>query len=316
MQASRARWALATALAPLTWGSTYAVTTQWLPPGLPLFTAAVRALPAGLLLVVITRRLPHGVWWLRAAVLGTLNIGAFFALLFVAAYRLPGGMAAVLGAVQPLIVAGLSLPLLARRPSRLTLLAGLIGLAGVGLVVLRAAARPDPWGVAAGSAAAGAMACGIVIGRRWGRPAGVGVLAFTGWQLAIGGLLLAPAALLAEPVPTHLTAVNLAGYGYLATINTLFAYWLWFRGGAVLAPTALSFLSLLSPVGAAVIGWCALGQELGPAQVSGLVLALAGTVLGQLAPGSARGTDHTFGTRQPTPAPAPAAAPAAAECLP
>jgi len=34
-------------------------------------------------------------------VLGTLNIGAFFALLFVAAYRLPGGVAAIIIAAQP-----------------------------------------------------------------------------------------------------------------------------------------------------------------------------------------------------------------------
>jgi probable blue pigment (indigoidine) exporter len=284
MQASRTRLTLATAVAPLTWGSTYAVTTQWLPAGEPLVTAAVRALPAGLLLLVATRRLPSGVWWWRAAVLGTLNIGAFFALLFVAAYRLPGGMAAVLGAIQPLLVAGLSVPLLRQRPGRPTLLAGAIGVGGVALVVLQAVARPDPIGVAAGLGGAAAMATGIVLGKRWGRPEGVGVLAFTGWQLTFGGLLLAPAALLLEGLPSHLTAVNIGGYLYLAAINTLLAYWLWFRGTAALAPTALSFLSLLSPVGAAVIGRLALGQHLSPLQTLGLVLALCGTVLGQLRP--------------------------------
>jgi probable blue pigment (indigoidine) exporter len=284
MQASRTRLTLATAVAPLTWGSTYAVTTQWLPAGEPFVTAAVRALPAGLLLLVATRALPSGVWWWRAAVLGTLNIGAFFALLFVAAYRLPGGMAAVLGAIQPLLVAGLSGPLLRQRPSRLTLLAGAIGVGGVALVVLQAVARPDPIGVAAGLGGAAAMATGIVLGKRWGRPEGVGVLAFTGWQLTFGGLLLAPAALLLEGLPSHLTAVNIGGYLYLAAINTLLAYWLWFRGTAALAPTALSFLSLLSPVGAAVIGRLALGQHLSPLQTLGLVLALCGTVLGQLRP--------------------------------
>lgn len=303
MQASWTRSTLPAALAPLTWGSTYAVTTQWLPPGLPLFTAAMRALPAGLLLLALTRRLPGGIWWWRTAVLGTLNIGAFFALLFVAAYRLPGGMAAVLGAIQPLIVAGLSLPLLGRRPSRLTLPAGVIGVVGVALVVLKAATRPDPWGVAAGLAAAGAMACGLVLGRRWGRPEGVGALEFTGWQLSFGGLLLAPAALLTEPLPTHLTAANLGGYAYLASINTLLAYWLWFRGTAVMAPTALSFLSLLSPVVAAVIGWWALGQGLGPVQVLGLLLALTGTVLGQSAPASAR-TRPSVPASTPPPTPA------------
>ena len=38
--------------------------------------------------------------------LAALNIGVFFPLLFVAAYRLPGGLAAVVGAGQPFVVAG------------------------------------------------------------------------------------------------------------------------------------------------------------------------------------------------------------------
>jgi len=46
------------------------------------------------LLLTLTRRLPRGSWWWRAAVLGLLNFGAFFPLLFFAAYRLPGGVAA------------------------------------------------------------------------------------------------------------------------------------------------------------------------------------------------------------------------------
>lgn len=93
---------IATALTPIIWGTTYLVTTELLPPDRPLLAAVLRALPAGLLLVVLTRRLPQGIWWWRALVLGFLNIGAFFALLFVAAYRLPGGIAAIIIASQPL----------------------------------------------------------------------------------------------------------------------------------------------------------------------------------------------------------------------
>src|SRR5258708_9951571 len=37
-------------------------------------------------------------------------------------------------------------PILAQRPSRLTLLAGAVGVGGVSLVVLQAVARPDPLG--------------------------------------------------------------------------------------------------------------------------------------------------------------------------
>lgn len=79
-----------TALAPAVWGSTYLITTEFLPPDRPLLASTLRALPAGLLLLLMTRTLPRGIWWWRAVVLGVLNIGAFFYLLFLAAYHLPG----------------------------------------------------------------------------------------------------------------------------------------------------------------------------------------------------------------------------------
>ena len=50
-----------TAIAPLIWGSTYYVTTEFLPAGYPITMAALRALPAGLLLLLFARRLPQGV---------------------------------------------------------------------------------------------------------------------------------------------------------------------------------------------------------------------------------------------------------------
>jgi probable blue pigment (indigoidine) exporter len=137
---------LVTALAPASWGLTYWVTTELLPPDRPLLATVLRALPAGLLLVLMARRLPRGSWWWRSAVLGLFNIGLFFSLLFVGAYRLPGGVAAVVGAVQPLIVAGLAASLVGERLRLRTVLTGIAGVAGVALLVLGAQARLDPWG--------------------------------------------------------------------------------------------------------------------------------------------------------------------------
>jgi len=57
-------------------------------------------------------------------------VAAFFALLFVAAYRLPGGVAATVGALQPLLVAVLSAGLLAQRMSLRTILAAIGGVVG------------------------------------------------------------------------------------------------------------------------------------------------------------------------------------------
>lgn len=270
-----------TALAPVTWGTTYLVTTEWLPPERPILAATVRALPAGLLIVAATRVLPTGRWWARAAVLGALNIGVFFALLFVAAYRLPGGVAATLGAVQPLVVAGLSVALLGQRMTARTVVAGLAGIAGVGLLVLRSTARLDAGGLVAGLLATGSMALGVVLVKRWGRPDGVGVLPFTGWMLAAGGVLLLPVALFAEGLPPRMTTGHLAGFGYLAAINTALAYVVWLRGIERLPATGVAFLGLLSPLVATVAGWLVLDQGLTGLQVVGMVLALGSLVAGQ-----------------------------------
>ncbi|MEV6449303.1 EamA family transporter [Amycolatopsis sp. NPDC051716] len=282
---------LLTALAPAIWGTTYLVTTEFLPPDRPLLAAVIRALPAGLLLVALTRRLPKGDWWWRSLVLGTLNIGAFLALLFVAAYRLPGGVAATLGALQPLLVAGLSTGLLGERLTRRTVLAGVAGVAGVSLLVLQSSARLDAIGVAAAAGGAVVMATGVVLSKRWTSPAPL--LATTGWQLVAGGLVLVPVALAVEGAPpASLSGANLAGYAYLALIGAAFAYALWFRGIRALSATQVTFLGLLSPVVATLLGWLALGQRLTPWQLLGAAIVLAAVVTAGRRPLVRTGADN------------------------
>ncbi|MFD7449346.1 EamA family transporter [Kitasatospora sp. NPDC059827] len=280
MLSNRLAVLLTTALAPAVWGTTYLVTTELLPPHRPLLAAVIRCLPAGLLLIALTRTLPKGDWWWRALVLGALNIGAFQALLFIAAYRLPGGIAATVGAVQPLVTAGLSAALLGDRLTLRTVLSGIAGVAGVSLLVLRAGARLDAAGVAAALGGAVVMASGVVLSKRWVSPAPL--LATTGWQLTAGGLLLVPVTLLSEGAPpTHYTADNLLGYAYLCLIGAALTYVVWFRGLRSLPPTSLSFLSLLSPVVATLAGWLVLGQDLSPLQALGALVVLGSLIVAQ-----------------------------------
>lgn len=271
-----------TAAAPITWGTTYLVTAELLPPDRPLWAGAIRALPAGLLLLALTRRRPHGLWWGRAAVLGALNIGVFFPLLFLAAYRLPGGTAAVLGAAQPLLVAVLTVALLRDRPTRPALVAAVAAPLGVALVVLRPGAGLDPLGVAAGLAGAVAMAAGLVLTRRWGRPPGVGVLAATSWQLVAGGLMIVPVAAAVEGAPPVPDGPALLGYAWLGLAGTALAYVLWFRGAARLPVSRVSVLGALSPLTAAALGWVVLGEALDPIQLTGFAVAVAAMVLAQM----------------------------------
>ncbi|MFJ4539352.1 EamA family transporter [Streptomyces tibetensis] len=270
-----------TALAPVSWGTTYVVTTELLPPGHPLFAGMLRALPGGLLALAITRVLPRGEWWWKATILGALNIGALYPLLFVAAERLPGGVAATLGATQPLMVAGLAVVLLHDRPTAWRSTWAVLGVVGVGLVVLGPQARLDAVGVVAGLGGTATMATGIVLTKRWGLPAGVGPLTLTGWQLTAGGLLLLPLTLAIEGAPPRIDAAAAGGYLWLGSVGGLVASTLWFRGVGKLPVGMSAPLVLLSPLVAAAIG-IVLGESLSLSQISGFVLALAALPAAQL----------------------------------
>jgi probable blue pigment (indigoidine) exporter len=270
---------LLTALAPMTWGTTYVVATELLPPNHPLFVAALRSLPIGILLTAWFRQLPTGIWWWRILLLGSLNIGIFQALLFIAAYRLPGGVAATAGAIQPLLVVWFSWLILHEKPSKLSIVAAIAGFIGVGLLVLSPTARLDGVGIAAAIAGAATMGLGTVLVKRWKRP--VSLLVFTAWQLAVGGIVLLPIALVIEGPITQFSPTNLLGFIYLGLIGTGFAYALWFRGIGKLKVSAVSYLGLISPLVATLMGFVFLHQSFTPIQFMGIAIVLASVLLGQ-----------------------------------
>ncbi len=278
---SRTADILLTATAPAIWGSTYIVTTELLPSGYPLTVAMLRALPAGLILLALVRQLPKGIWWPRTFLLGALNFSFFWAMLFVSAYRLPGGVAATVGAIQPLIVLGLSRAVMGTAVRPLAVVAGLAGIGGVALLVRTPAAHLDPIGIAAGLAGAVSMAFGTVLSRHWQPP--VPPLTFTAWQLTAGGLLLVPVALTFEPALPVPSVQNLLGFVYLGGIGAALTYIVWFRGLSRLDPATVSPLGFLSPLVAVVLGWALLAQDLNLLQIAGMVVVLASVWLSQWA---------------------------------
>lgn len=277
MADSKTRILFATILAPILWGSTYVVFTQTLPVEHPLLVGALRALPAGILLMLLGPGLPPRDKLLPLAIIGFANIGLFFGMLFLSASRLPGGLAATLGSMQPLLVAFLAWPLLLRRPRLGQVLAALAGTLGVGLLVIDNTVKLDAIGVIAALIGAASMATGTVLIERWGK---VGTpLALAAWQLTLGGLLLLPVALLVEGLPPLPTMRNLAGLSYLVVIGTAFAYWLWVRGIATIG-TGVAFLSLLSPLVATFLGAALLGEWFNAQQWLGIAIIFGSTVVG------------------------------------
>ncbi|WEF10257.1 DMT family transporter [Pectobacterium actinidiae] len=262
-----------TALAPAIWGSTYIVTSEILPPDRPFTAALIRVLPAGLLLLVFTRRFPARRDWWRVVVLSALNIGVFQALLFVAAYRLPGGLAAVLGAIQPLLVMVLVWAVDHRAPRLATLWSAIIGVGGMAILLLSPQTTVEPVGIAAALLGALCMAAGVWLTRRW--QLDLPVLPLTGWQLFIGGLMLAPVAWGVDAPLPALTLSQYVAYAYLCLAGAVIAYGLWFRGITRLPTIAVASLGLLSPLTAVVLGWVLLSQSMTGIAFLGLTIVLA-----------------------------------------
>lgn len=268
-----------TALAPMIWGSSYIVTTQFLPNLDPFTISLLRALPAGLLLLCLVRQLPKGQWVWKMFILGALNFSIFWSLLFFTAYRLPGGVAAVMGALQPFIVVFAAYGILKTPIKAVSLLAISAGAFGVALIVLTPDAKLDGLGVLAGIAGSASMAFGTVLSRKWQPP--VSALTFTAWQLTAGGILMLPFVLIAPTDWASITPTNLVGIGYLGLIGAGATYIIWLRGIRLLQPTAVSILGLLSPISATILGWALLSETLNSSQLIGMVIVFTSVIFGQ-----------------------------------
>jgi probable blue pigment (indigoidine) exporter len=278
-----ARWLAITAVAPVVWGANYVVTRQLLPVDAPLWGSAIRALPAGLVLIAVARgALPRGVWWWRSALLGTLNVSAFFVLVYVAAQLLPSSVAASVMALAPLVMAGFAWLWVTERPSGQVLAGAVAGIVGVLLLVGGATGSIDPAGVAASAAALLLSSAGAVLAKRWAD--GTPVVALTAWQLVFGGLVLVAVAVAVEGAPPAVDAGGAAGFVYTALVATALANLCWFAGLTRLRATTVGVVGLLNPVTGVLLGALVAHETFTGEQLAGIALVLVGILAASLAP--------------------------------
>lgn len=311
------RWLPVAALAPVLWGATYYVTRHSLPAENPLWGGVLRALPAGLVLLVFARRLPRGSWWWRSAVLGTLTTGAFFALVYVAAQTLPTSIAATVMAVGPVAMMLSAWLLLGQRPRPRAVVGGVLGVAGVAVMLLggSAGAGLDALGIAASVAAMLLSSVGYVLTTRW--RGDVAVLPLTAWQLVAGALVLLPVAVVAEGAPPMPDGRALLGFAYVSLVATAVANLTWFASLRHLGPTPVGLVGLLNPVTGVLLGTVVAAETLAGRQVAGIVVVLGAMVLG--ATGGRRRPRARSGTSSAPPAASPRGdrdGPALAGCRP
>ncbi|MEU9298757.1 EamA family transporter [Streptomyces sp. NPDC048266] len=296
------RWVALTAVAPVAWGANYYVTHEFLPPDRPLYGAALRALPAGLVLLGLCRQRPSGAWWCRSAVLGLLNVSVFFVLVYAASQLLPTSIAATIMAVSPLAMMLVAWALVSERPGVAHLAGAAIGLGGVCLMLLAGTGGVSVPGVLASAAAMLVSSCGHILTKRWNT--GTGVLASTAWQLTAGGLFLLPVAAAVEGPPPALSARALLAFGYVVLVATALAFAAWFTGLRHLPAGTVGLVGLLNPVTGVLLGTAVAGEVLTVQQMCGLALVLVGVVLGRPTHAGRRGGSRT--PLQPLPTKRPA----------
>lgn len=273
-----AKWVMITAIAPVAWGSNYFVTHEFLPADAPLYGALIRALPAGLLLLAVRRRLPHGSWWWKSLVLGTLNVGAFFVLIYLAAQLLPTSIAATVMATSPVVMMLFAWLVLSAPPRARHLAGAGVGLAGVALMLFSGMVVADLRGVLASIGAMVMSSFGYILAKRWGGD--VDVLSLTAWQLVAGGLVLLPVAVAVEGGPPTLALSAALGFGYVAVVATALAFAAWFAGLRHLDAGTVGLVGLLNPVTGVLLGTVVAAETLTIRQLCGLALVLAGILLG------------------------------------
>jgi probable blue pigment (indigoidine) exporter len=219
--------------------------------------------------------------WKKLFILSFLNFALFQGSLFIAAYRLPGGLAAMIGAIQPLIVLALSWLVLMQKPPKLTVFACLGALVGMALLIMAPMSAEgvhwDDVGIMAAFLGAISMGFGIFYSKYWQEKPSTNtpLLAFTGWQLALAGVMLLPFSLVIDPSLPSLSQEHILGYSYLTLGGTLFTYLVWFNGVQKLPSAAVSALGLLSPISAIVLGWAVLDESIEGWALVGLVIVIA-----------------------------------------
>ncbi|MEZ9462851.1 DMT family transporter [Vibrio splendidus] len=270
------------------WGTTYAVTQFTLQEWPPLLLGALRALPAGLLLLAVKPTLPKKGEWQIIFTLGLINIATFFGLIFVMALTLPSAISGVGMISVPVFAMIFHWVVKKQRPHLIQ------ALSGIGLITL-AWILFNPSQIALNPIGLGAMFAAImciVIGSSITKSLGNRMhwWKVLTWQLILGGTILSVASgvhAFIDPQPyvnavTHFDSRNAMGLLWVIGLNTALGYgmyvWLLQRMSVV----DFTFGGIANPVAGIVTGMVLMGESFTPVQYSLMTGMIVMSLLPQL----------------------------------
>lgn len=286
------------------WGTAMVAMKGVIPHTTPFFMAAIRLLPAGILILMVAavsgRSQPQGIRaWSWIALFALVDGTLFQGFLAWGLQDTDAGLGSVLIDSQPLLVALLSAWLFGEYIGvwgGLGLALGLIGISAIGL--------PEHWLMHLFSLdpTLGGTTASVSIGQSLSLGEGMMLLASlsmalgtvmmpkvsqhvdpvvaTGWHAILGALPLLALSWGVETEPwQQLTAWDWGALAYATIFGTAIAYGLFFNFAAQGNLTSLSSLTFFTPVFALLFGYWLLGETLTPLQMTGAILTLGSVYL-------------------------------------
>lgn len=268
------------------WALCYPLIAAGLSMAPPLFFAALRALIAGLGLLipafVLRRPLPRQPHvWLNLVGIGLGYTTLGFAGMFLGGGLVSPGIATVLSNAQPLIAASLAYFILREHLDRHTLTGLLLGFAGIVLTALSNSSITNTTGNLLGIgyvllAAFGVAFSNVLLKRLAGQ---VDLLMATGLQFTLGGAALLLFALMSEqPIRIQWTASFTLTLMVLSLAGTALAFFLWFSLMGRNQLNHLNTFTFLTPFFALMMGVLFFNERLSWLELGGIALIL-GSVL-------------------------------------
>ena len=274
----------------LIWGSTWAaikIGVDDVPPFIFAFARAVAVAAVLTIIAIVLRQpFPRGRRTIVIAIIvGLINIGWSWAIIFWSEQFVPSGLVSVFGAAAPVWTAVLAhFMVKGDRLSALKILGLVLGLGGTviligapetgegtaGLVAtILLALMPITWAIAA-----------ILQSRFLTSVAPIPTVALGTWASA---LLLAPLALVQLPEGQHWTVASALAFAYLVLFGTSFgmvvSLWLYRK----LRPTTITLIQVVVPAEAILIGTLWLGEPVTWRMLGGTALVVAAVALNAIA---------------------------------
>ena len=283
----------------LIWGSTWGAIKIGVTDIPPFVFAFARAVAVASVLTIIALALrqpfPRGRRPLVVAtIVGVINIGLTWAIIFWSEQFVPSGLVAVFGSAAPVWTALLAhFMVKGDRLSALKIFGLVLGLGGTVLLI----GAPDKADGTAGLVATGLLAlmpitwaiAAILQSRFLTKVAPIPTVAVGTWASA---LLLAPLALVQLRQGEHWTLASVLAFVWLVLFGTCFAMvvqmWLYRK----LRPTTITLIQVVVPAEAILIGTLWLGESVTIRILGGAALVVAAVALNAIAGGGTPPTEE------------------------